>query len=606
MENSGTTGPFRSEKVQKSLLPQGIVRFSVLTVIKSEQFCTRRYAQVTRLANFRSAEGLEGRVSDFCTAPAKRVRSGWMKRLSAGNTLADCYNPVMPRYAAIDIGSNSVRMLAAEVSHGTTTILAQDRQVTRLGESVFRSGRISDDALNFLTANLTRMAAIYNKLGIIGIRAVATAAVRDASNQREFLKRTRDALGTDIEIISGPEEARLIHLGVEARWPRPQEKTLIVDVGGGSAELIVSQNGHILDAISRPLGAVRLTEIFLKNDPATPENIHYLQSFISEKLQPFLQAHAGERFDRVIATSASAAALVCAVNQVPRAKRDEADRLYASLEDIKKLFSPLASSTLSQRKKIIGIGPRRAEIIVAGAAVFLHTLEAFDHPSLFYCAGGVRDGIIADLAAHGVGRERSQLSREQREVVEQMAAHYFVNMKHARQVTFLAGRLFEAFQSVHNLPPEAGKLLEAAALVHDTGHYISSTGHHKHSAYLVANSDLPGFTAKDRELISALCRFHRKSLPQPKHAPFDDLDARAKAFVIGLTPLLRMADSLDRSKEQKITNIRSVLRDGNLFLLLESAKDIDLETWSAIESTKVFREVYHQTLTVERTKASAV
>ena len=457
----------------------------------------------------------------------------------------------MPRYAAVDIGSNSVRMLAAEVSHGVTTILTQDRQVTRLGESVFRSGRISEEALTFLIANLTRMAGIYSRLGILAVRAVATAAVRDASNQREFIERTSLALGTDIEIISGPEEARLVYLGVEARWPRPKEKTLIIDVGGGSAELIVCQSGRLIDSISRPLGAVRLTEIFLKNDPAQPEDLHYLQSFIAEKLHSFIQAHSSESFDRVIATSASAAALVCAVNQVPRAKRDDADRLYASVKDLRQLYSAIATATLSQRKKIVGIGPKRAEIIVAGTAVFVHALAAFNHPSLFYCAGGVRDGIIADLAAQGIGRELSQLPPEQRAVVEQLADRYFVNMKHARQVAFLAGRLFEVFHSIHNLPPEAGKILEAAAVLHDIGHYVTSTGHHKHSAYLVANSDLPGFTDKKRQLISAVCRFHRKSLPQPKHPPFDDLDAEGKAFIIGLTPLLRMADSLDRSKEQK-------------------------------------------------------
>lgn len=494
-------------------------------------------------------------------------------------------------------------MLAAEVSHGVTTILAQDRQVTRLGESVFRSGRVSEEALSFLTLNLSRMAGTYGKLGIIGVRAVATAAVRDAGNQREFIERTSQALSTNVEIISGPEEARLIHLGVSALWPRPGEKSLIVDVGGGSAELIVSRNGQIVDAVSKPLGAVRLTEIFLKNDPASLEDLRYLQSFVSEKLQPFFKDHAGETFDRVIATSASAAAIVCAVNQVPRAKRDEADRLYASQKDIRTLFGALASSTLSQRKKIVGIGPRRAEIIVAGAAVFLQTLQAFDHPSLFYCSGGVRDGIIADLAAQGVGRELSQLSKEQRAIVEQTAARYFVNMNHSRHVAFLAGRLFEAFHSIHNLPPEAGKLLEAAALLHDIGHYISSTGHHKHSAYLVANSDLPGFTDKKREFIAALCRFHRKSLPQPKHAPFDDLDSEGKAFIVGLTPLLRMADSLDRSKEQKITNVRSALRDGGLALILESDQDIDLELWSANETARIFRDVYRQPLAVEGSKA---
>src|SRR6185437_15232244 len=169
----------------------------------------------------------------------------------------------MARYAAIDIGSNSVRMLAADVTQGETRVLAEDRQVTRLGESVFRSGQISKEALDFLCATLARMSASYSRLEIVGIRAVATSAVRDAGNQGEFLLRAGNALGTKVEIISGPEEARLIHMGVEARWSRPKERTLIVDVGGGSGELIISQNGELIDSISRPLGAVRLTGLFL-------------------------------------------------------------------------------------------------------------------------------------------------------------------------------------------------------------------------------------------------------------------------------------------------------------------------------------------------------
>lgn len=509
----------------------------------------------------------------------------------------------MPRYAAIDIGSNSVRMLAAEVNHDVTTVLAQDRQVTRLGESVFRLGRISDEALSFLLTTLSRMAGAYSKLGVQAVRAVATAAVRDAGNQREFVERTSQVLGAPVEIISGSEEARLIHLGVQTRWPRPHEKTLIVDVGGGSAELIVSQHGQILDAVSKPLGAVRLTEIFLQNDPPNPIDLHNLHSFITEKTQPFFQAHAGEKFDRVIATSASAAAVVCAVNQIPRSRREEADRLQASTPEIKNLYGRVSSANLAQRKKIVGIGPRRAEIIIAGAAVFLHTLEAFGHPSLFYSSAGVRDGIIADLASQSVGSELARLNKDGRAVVEALAKRYLVDPKHSAHVSFIAGRLFEAFQTIHHLPPAAGKLLEAAGLLHDIGHYVSSTGHHKHSAYLVANSDLPGFTDKERKIISALCRFHRKSLPAPKHPPFDDLDAEAKQYVIGLTPLLRMADSLDRNKQGRVTNVRTTLRNGQITLLLESNADIDLETWAATESAKIFREVFHIPLTIERSRS---
>ena len=509
----------------------------------------------------------------------------------------------MPRYAAVDIGSNSVRMMAAEVAHGETRILAQDREVTRLGESVFRSGRISKEALELVTATLARMAAAYSKLEIVGVRAVATSAVRDASNQQEFLASASGALGTTVEIISGPEEARLIHLGVEARWPRPKERTLIIDVGGGSAELIISQNGQMIDAVSKPLGAVRLTEVFLTSDPPQEQELHRMGSYIEEKLSSFVRQHRAEKFDRAVATSATAAAIVSAVNQVARAKRDEADRLRASISQVRELYGTLVQRDVAARRKIAGIGPKRAEIVVGGTAVFLRVLEMFEHRSLYYCAAGVRDGIIADLVARGVGRELAQLSREQRSVVEDMAKRYGVALRHARHVACLAHRLFEVLQPVHQLPPATGKLLEAAAYLHDIGHFVSGTGHHKHSAYLVANSDLPGFTNKERLTVAALCRFHRKSMPQPRHAHFQALDVDAKRVVTCLAPLLRIADALDRGHEQKVQNVTSAIRDGNISLVIDAGPDADLEIWAANEAAKIFREVYSNQISLQRARA---
>jgi len=512
----------------------------------------------------------------------------------------------MPRYAAIDIGSNSIRMMAAEVSHGETSILAQDRQVVRLGEGVFRTGKVSPDALAAMKSTLERMAAAYKSFNVVGVRAVATSAVRDAGNQPEFVSVASAALGTNVEIISGAEEARLIHMGVESRWPRAKERTLIIDVGGGSAELIISQNGQLIDAVSRPLGAVRLNAVFLRNDPPTPEECRRLDAYIEEKLEPFLKLHQTEKFDRVIATSATAAAIVCATNQIPRTRREEAERTRASLSQVRDLYQVLISSTLDSRRKLTGIGPRRAEIVTVGTAVFLKTLELFNQRAMFYCGAGVRDGIVADLAARGVGRELAQLTRERRAVVEEMATRYAVSIKHVRHVAFLAHRLFHTLQPVHRLPPDAGKLLEAASILHDIGHFVSNTGHHKHSAYLVANSDMPGFTDRERMTIAALCRFHRKSMPQQRHSHFQALDVEAKRWVVSLATILRLADSLDRGHSQKVHDVTSTLRDGAICLSVEADTDSDLELWSALEDAKLFSEVHGQPLQVQRAKALRV
>ncbi|HEX4593236.1 MAG TPA: Ppx/GppA phosphatase family protein [Bryobacteraceae bacterium] len=510
----------------------------------------------------------------------------------------------MPRYAAIDIGSNSVRMLAAETAPGRATkILAAERQVTRLGAGVFLNGKIPPDAIELVCESLARMAKVFNQLDVVGVRAVATSAVRDASNQQEFLDRAAQVLGRPVEIISGQEEARLIHLGVEATWPQPDKRVLIIDVGGGSAEIILGENGTFSEAFSKPLGAVRLTEVFLKSDPPLPLELHRLNEYIEEKLATPLRRIGAGPFDRVIATSATAAAIVCAVNRVRRSRRDEADRLKASAAQIRKFYREVCERDLAARRKILGIGPKRAELIVAGAAVFLRALELFHQPALHYSAAGVRDGIIADLASRSVGRELSMLNGDQRRAVEQMARRYGVQVTHARKVAELARRLFESLQSLHRLPPTLAKLLEAAAYLHDVGHYVSDTAHHKHSYYLVINSDLPGFTDTERQMIALLCRYHRRSMPVSRHSPFQTLDPEAQRAILLLTPLLRIADSLDRSHDQRVSDLQVQLRNGSVAIALESGQDTDLEVWAAERVADSFRETYQLPLTLTKVRS---
>jgi exopolyphosphatase / guanosine-5'-triphosphate,3'-diphosphate pyrophosphatase len=508
---------------------------------------------------------------------------------------------MMPRYAGIDIGSNSVRMLVAETAPSGMRSLAADRSVTRLGESVFRSGRISEDAIRFLCEQLARMRETYSKFDVQGVRAVATAAVRDASNQHEVLERASQAIGTRVEIISGQEEARLIHMGVQSRWPH-KDRILIVDVGGGSVELILSEGGELKASFSKPLGAVRLTEVFVKSDPPDERSLARMDKYIDEKLAAPLRRIGHGPFDRMIGTSATAAAIVSAANRVPRARRDAADRLRATAAQIRKLSADLSLCDLDGRRKLAGIGPRRAEIIIAGAAVFRRVSELFQQPSLYYLAAGVREGIVADLAARRVGRELSRLDRQQRTVVEDMARRYGVELKHARRVAVLAHELFDGLRPLHRLPPEQGKLLEASAYLHDIGHFISDTGHHKHSAYIVAHADMPGFTDPERHVIAMLCRFHRKTMPQARHSSFQALAPEWKRSIIYLAPLLRLADSLDRGHEQRVEEVDCQLKNGAVVLALKARTDADLEQWAAEGAADVFRQVYQTALTVSRVR----
>src|SRR5215467_5808921 len=241
-------------------------------------------------------------------------------------------------------------MEAAEVIPGMgTRVLASDREVTRLGESVFRAGAISEEAMKTTCTVLARMSAIYRKLDVSGVRAVATSAVRDTRNQRQFLARASEAAGTDVEIISGREEARLIHLGVESVWPQAEKRTLIIDIGGGSAEIITAEHGHLQEAYSKPLGAVRLRETFLKDDPPEPRQLHQMHSYIRAKIDPAVRRTGASGWDRAIATSASAAAVAGAVARVPGNKRDEVDRLRITTAQVRKLYHKLSELSLSGR-----------------------------------------------------------------------------------------------------------------------------------------------------------------------------------------------------------------------------------------------------------------
>jgi len=512
----------------------------------------------------------------------------------------------MARYAAIDIGSNSIRMEAAEVTPGMPTrILAADRQVTRLGESVFRSGSISPEAMQLAVTVLARMADTYKKLDVMAVRAVATSAVRDTRNQAEFIELASEAIGAPVEIISGREESRLVHLGVQSRWPHPDKRILIVDIGGGSAELIASENGRLRESMSKPLGAVRLAEMFLSEDPPSERHLHHMREYIDEKLANAIPRIGVGSWDHGIATSATASAVICAVHRIPRTKREQADRARASAAQVRQLYSKISSRSLAERRKITGIGPKRAEIIVPGTAVLLRAMETFGLASFYYSAAGVRDGIIADLASRRVGRELSQLSRDQRIEVEHMSSRYGVPLRHARKVADLSRHLFVATMPLHQLPPQFGKLLEAAAYLHDVGHYVNDVSHHKHSYYLVANSDFAGFTDREREVIANLCRYHRKTMPTSGHSPYQGLSGDEKRAVLFLIPLLRLADNLDRSHEQHVESVNCRLHNGHFVVQLMSAPnvDVDLEQWAAERVGEIFRQVYERPITVVKSRS---
>ena len=306
----------------------------------------------------------------------------------------------MPRYAAIDVGSNSIRLLVAAVdSKGRFETLASDRQVVRLGTGVFRDGELSESSMELACRVLERMTSEYRDFKVEAVKAVGTSALRDASNQVEFVARASAIMRTPLYVISGVEEARLVQCGVQARWPHLRKPVLIVDIGGGSAQLILSENGRLVDSFSTQLGAVRLTEVYLKNDPPDPREIARLQKHVRDRLAGPLERFGHGNIHRMIATSSTAAAVVCAVNEIKRSKRDDADMLAATSKQVRDLFQRVSALDLEGRAGVTGIGPRRAEIIVSGVAVLSEIMDLLGLSKLHYSIAGVRDGVVADLAA---------------------------------------------------------------------------------------------------------------------------------------------------------------------------------------------------------------
>jgi exopolyphosphatase/guanosine-5'-triphosphate,3'-diphosphate pyrophosphatase len=287
-----------------------------------------------------------------------------------------------------------------------------------------------------------------------------------------------------------------------------------------------------------------------------------------------------------------------AVARVPRSQRDAIDRLRISTAQVRRLYNRLAELPLAGRRRVTGIGPRRAEIIVPGVAVLVEFLEAFRVPAFYYSRAGVRDGVIADLAQRQVGAELSRLNREQRREVTSLGRRYGVPLDRGRTVASLSALLFDALQPLHALPPACGKVLEAASYLHDVGHFVSGTAHHKHSHYLVANSDLAGFTDRERLLIAALCRYHRKALPSPEHAVVQALSPEERRMLLLMVPVLRLAVTLAPGGERRAGAIECRLNDEGVVLRIDGRAGADLEEWGAVRAGDAFRQIYNRPLSV--------
>ncbi len=504
----------------------------------------------------------------------------------------------MPTFAAVDIGSNSVRLKIARLQTGRLRALHEDREVTRLGEGAFRSGFLTPESMAETVKVLRRFHRATQQIVTDSVRVVATSALRDARNSQAFLEWVRSATGWRVEIISGVEEARLIHLGLVTSPRIDKLPALMIDLGGGSCELTVTQGGHIRDAVSLPLGAVRLTDEFLRHDPARKGELKRLRGFVAREVDRIAARIATARVKNVIATSGTAAALAAVATHLRQGSNRQ--RTIVSHTEMTRIAKRLARLPVAERRKIEGIGPRRAEIIVAGAMVYHQLMERCDLKGFRYSPLGLRDGILAQMAADYDRSTRSgrQIESERWESIMKAVDHYGVDRKHAIDVRDAAMLLFSSLRSVHRLPPEYREWLSAAAMLYEVGDYVNRNGRHRHTHYIISNSEILGYTPQQRRLIAAIARYLGNSRPTTEDGPMKVVDADDRSNVQKAILLLRLARALNLGRSRAVQKVSVGLRSAEvkLTLLPRRRMGVDLELWAIEKDRDYFREVFGREL----------
>lgn len=519
----------------------------------------------------------------------------------------------MPIFAAIDIGSNSCRLAIAEVVKHQLRILHEDREVVRLGESVFEAGVISPDAMANTIRALKRFQKSVQSYGCDRLRVVATSAMRDARNAPAFIAWVKSTTGWDVEVISGLEEGRLIHLGVVSFEAGARGRCLMIDLGGGSCEVTLSDHGRIEDVVSLPLGAVRLQQEFLRTDPPTESELQALHRFVDREVRKAEKKFAHTPVQLVIATSGTAAALAEASVSImhlaagkPLAKRSRRGAQpiapVADLLAVKELAIRLAHMSNEERQGVPGIGPRRSEIIVGGALVYSALMQRLKLKAFRYSARGLRDGILEQMLADTDMQATAHRTMEEErwKSVLEIAKRYGVTEKRSDAVRTDSLRLFDQLQKVHTLPEEYRFWLQSAATLHEVGKFMNHQGHHRHSQYIIAHSEIYGLSPLQRAIVSCIARYLGKSRPESDDRPMRAIPPEEHVHVKKAIALLRLAIALNQDRANDELRIDAKVSPKRVVLELKPNRGhAELEMWSAKKEAAYFREVFRRELVVE-------
>ncbi len=515
--------------------------------------------------------------------------------------------------AAIDMGTNSIHMVIVRVqpSFPAFTIIARERDTVRLGDRCFETGNLKPELMDRAIASLRRcqqLAASYNAEQLI---AVATSAVREANNGREFLQRIQQELNLSVDLISGQEEARRIYLGVLSGMELNNQPHVIVDIGGGSTELILGDSHEPRFLSSTKVGAVRLTAEYVTTDPISNEQFSYLHAYIRGMLErpvDELKANLGKgEMVRLIGTSGTIETLAsiharAKLGTVP----SSLSGYLLTRDDVAELLQKFSSLNYQQRCEIPGLSTQRAEIIIAGTMILYEVMTMLDLDSLAIGERALREGMIVDwMLAHGLIEDRLkyQDSVRQRSVLN-IAQKYRLDLPYADRTASFALSIFDQTkEKLHQSTGNDRDLLWAAAILHNCGVFISHSAHHKHSYYMIRNAELLGFTETEIEIIANIARYHRKAPPRKKHEIYQSLLTKEqRSLVASLSAILRVAVALDRRQIGAIKAIKcSYPNPTEMHLELTPTyanDDCAMELWSLDQKKEVFEQEFNIKLVV--------
>jgi len=512
------------------------------------------------------------------------------------------------RIAAIDIGTNSLHMVVVRIEPTllSFSVIARDKETVRLGDRDLSTGNLKPQIIENAIATLRRFRELARTLDAETIIAVATSAVREAPNGRDFLYQVEAELGLKVDLISGQEEARRIYLGVLSGMEFNNHLHIIIDIGGGSTELVLGDSEEARTLTSTKIGAVRLTTELITTDPISNIEFQYLQAYIrgmlersAEEILANLQVGESPRLVGTSGTVETLAMLHAKENLgfVP----STLNGYQFPLKDLREWVNRLRRSNNLERATIPGMPDKRSEVLLAGALILQEAMTLLGIESVTVCERALREGVIVDwMLTHGLipDQLRYQSTVRQRSVLK-IAKKYHTDLEHSDRVARFALSLFDQTQGIlHNWGTQERQLLWAAGILHNCGHYVGHSSHHKHSYYLIRNGELLGYTEIEIEIIANLARYHRKSPPKKKHDNYRNLITKEhRQMVSQLSAILRLAVALDRRQIGAVSRIKSEYCPNTQefkLLLFPSHLDDDcaLELWNLDYKKGVFEEEF--------------